>query len=137
MDDAPRSGRVKQVDDAAIIAVTLDPPPEKLGVTHWSTRLLADQLVAPIEVDTAQANYRAALAGVDVISKQLEDTVLRAPITGQIALWLMLVHALWATRVVRRKDEELRTRFHRYSLVVWCIWLVPYIGGMILGMRGS
>jgi RND family efflux transporter MFP subunit len=34
---------------------------------------------------TAQANYRAALAGVDVISKQLEDTVLRAPITGQIA----------------------------------------------------
>lgn len=34
---------------------------------------------------TAQANYRAAMAGVDVISKQLEDTVLRAPITGQIA----------------------------------------------------
>jgi len=36
-------------------------------------------------LSAAQANYRAALAGVDVISKQLEDTVLRAPITGQIA----------------------------------------------------
>lgn len=56
-------------------------------------------------------------------------------ITGQIALWLMLAHAAWATRVVRRNDEALRRRFHRYSLVVWCIWLVPYVGGMVLGMR--
>ena len=57
-------------------------------------------------------------------------------ISGQIALWLMLGHAAWATRVVRRGDEELLRRFHRYSLVVWCLWLIPYIGGMILGMRG-
>lgn len=57
-------------------------------------------------------------------------------ITGQIALWLMLAHALWATRVVRNRDELRRRRFHRYSLFVWCVWLVPYIGGMILGMRG-
>ena len=32
------------MDDAAIIAATLEPPPERLGVTHWSTRLLASQL---------------------------------------------------------------------------------------------
>jgi transposase len=44
LDDEPRSGRPKTVDDAAIIAATLDPPPERLGVTHWSTRLLARQL---------------------------------------------------------------------------------------------
>lgn len=42
--DAPRSGRPKQVDDAAIITATLEPPPEQLGVTHWSTRLLAVHL---------------------------------------------------------------------------------------------
>ena len=41
LDDEPRIGRPKTVDDAAIIAATLDPPPERLGVTHWSTRLLA------------------------------------------------------------------------------------------------
>ena len=41
LDDEPRSGRPKTVDDAAIIAATLEPPPERLGVTHWSTRLLA------------------------------------------------------------------------------------------------
>lgn len=36
-------------------------------------------------LSSAQANYRAAVAGVDVIGKQLQDTVLRAPISGQIA----------------------------------------------------
>jgi transposase len=44
LDDEPRSGRPKTVDDAAVIAATLDPPPERLGVTHWSTRLLARHL---------------------------------------------------------------------------------------------
>lgn len=34
---------------------------------------------------SAQANYRAAMAGVDVIDKQLQDTVLRAPISGVVA----------------------------------------------------
>nr|MCU0264417.1 IS630 family transposase [Candidatus Nanopelagicales bacterium] len=42
--DEPRSGRPKTIDDAAILAATLDPPPERLGVTHWSTRLLAAHL---------------------------------------------------------------------------------------------
>jgi len=44
LDDEPRSGRPKSVDDAAIIAATLDPPPQRLAVTHWSSRLLAGQL---------------------------------------------------------------------------------------------
>src|SRR5271156_1854150 len=44
LDDEVRSGRPKTVDDAAIIAATLEPPPERLGVTHWSCRLLAAEL---------------------------------------------------------------------------------------------
>ncbi len=40
---------------------------------------------ASASLATAQANYQAAVAGVDVISKQVQDTVLRAPITGQVA----------------------------------------------------
>jgi len=42
--DAPRSGRPRSVDEAAIIARTLEPPPVALGVTHWSSRLLAAEL---------------------------------------------------------------------------------------------
>ena len=57
--------------------------------------------------------------------------------TGQIALWLMLVHAIWATYVVIKGSETSRSKFHRYSLMVWLIWLVPYFGGMIMGMTNK
>lgn len=42
--DAPRPGRPRQLDHRRIVAETLKPPPKKLGVTHWSSRLLADRL---------------------------------------------------------------------------------------------
>ena len=56
-------------------------------------------------------------------------------ITGQVALWLMLAHAVWATVVIRRGSGEARRGFHRYSLIVWLVWLVPYVGGIYLGIR--
>ena len=55
-------------------------------------------------------------------------------LTGQIALWLMLIHAIWATRVIIKKDEKIRMKFHKFSIFVWLIWLIPYFGGMYLGM---
>jgi len=42
--DAPRSGRPATVDQAEILARTLEPPPAALGITHWSSRLLAAEL---------------------------------------------------------------------------------------------
>jgi transposase len=42
--DLPRSGRPPVIDEAAIITATLNPPPARLAVTHWSARLLADHL---------------------------------------------------------------------------------------------
>ena len=44
LDDEGRSGRPKTISDAAILAATLEAPPAKLAVTHWSSRLLAKQL---------------------------------------------------------------------------------------------
>jgi len=55
-------------------------------------------------------------------------------LTGQIALWLMLVHALWATWVIWKGSEKARKGFHRYSLIVWLVWLIPYFGGMYMGL---
>jgi len=55
-------------------------------------------------------------------------------LTGQVALWLMLAHAIWATYVVRKGTEHTREGFHRYSMIVWLIWLIPYFGGMFMGM---
>jgi uncharacterized repeat protein (TIGR03987 family) len=57
-------------------------------------------------------------------------------LTGQIALWLMLIHAVWATYVIKNGVETARLNFHKYSLLVWLIWLIPYFGGMYLGMNG-
>src|SRR5213075_1017267 len=42
--DVKRPGRPRTIDQAAIVTATLTPPPKKLGVTHWSTRLLAKRL---------------------------------------------------------------------------------------------
>jgi transposase len=42
--DEKRSGRRRSIDQRQIVAETLTPPPESLGVTHWSSRLLAKRL---------------------------------------------------------------------------------------------
>jgi transposase len=44
LDDRPKPGRPPVIDPVAIVLATLEPPPENLGVTHWSSRLLAKQL---------------------------------------------------------------------------------------------
>ena len=56
-------------------------------------------------------------------------------ITGAIAILLMLIHAVWATIVLAQNNEKAKRTFHRFSLAVWGIWLIPFILGMIMGMK--
>ena len=56
-------------------------------------------------------------------------------VTGTLAIVLMIVHAIWATIVLIKNNEDSAKNFHRFSIAVWAIWLVPYILGMIIGMR--
>jgi transposase-like protein/transposase len=57
--DLPRSGRPKTIDDAQIIAATLQASPERLAVTHWSSRLLANHLgIGDATVARAWRAYR-------------------------------------------------------------------------------
>jgi transposase len=42
--DEPRSGRPRRVDEAEVVVRTLEPPPQRLGITHWSSRLLGREL---------------------------------------------------------------------------------------------
>ena len=55
-------------------------------------------------------------------------------VTGVLAILLMLVHAVWATVVLVRKNEKAITTFHRFSVLVWCIWLIPYFTGFLVSM---
>lgn len=57
-------------------------------------------------------------------------------ITGALAIVLMLVHALWATYVLLRGSARMQKNFHKFSIIVWAIWLVPYVLGMVMGMGG-
>ena len=56
-------------------------------------------------------------------------------ITGAIAIVLMMVHAVWASIVLARGDEKAKHTFHRFSIIVWVIWLVPFVLGMMMGMQ--
>ena len=56
-------------------------------------------------------------------------------VTGFLAIILMLLHAVWASIVLIRGDERWIINFHKLSVVVWCIWLVPYLSPMLFGLR--
>ena len=56
-------------------------------------------------------------------------------VTGVLAILLMIVHAMWASAVLVRKDERATLNFHKFSVAVWVIWLIPYFTGMFLPMR--
>ncbi len=56
-------------------------------------------------------------------------------VTGLLAITLMFVHALWATCVLLKGTEKAKKDFHKFSIVVWLIWLVPYMSGMVIGMN--
>lgn len=54
--------------------------------------------------------------------------------SGLLAIILMMVHAVWATYVLWKKDENLIVNFHKFSIFVWLVWLIPYFSPMILRM---
>ena len=56
-------------------------------------------------------------------------------ITGGLAIILMIFHAIWATIVLVKKDEKLIGNFHKFSIVVWLIWLVPYLTGVVININ--
>jgi len=54
-------------------------------------------------------------------------------ITGNIAILLMLFHAIWAVIVLLNRNERMILKFHRFSIFVWIVWLIPMLSGMIFG----
>jgi len=54
-------------------------------------------------------------------------------ITGNIAILLMLFHAVWAVIVLLNRNEKMILKFHRFSIFVWVVWLIPMLSGMIFG----
>jgi transposase len=86
--DQPRPGRPRTIDHDQIIAATLRPPPKRLGVTHWSSRLLAARL--GVDASTIARAWRAY--GVAPWRSQTfkfsTDPQLIAKVTDVVALYL-------------------------------------------------
>ncbi|SDN18483.1 HsmA family protein [Acetanaerobacterium elongatum] len=55
-------------------------------------------------------------------------------ITGVTAILLMLIHEVWATVVILHNNSKQKQNFHRFSIVVWIIWLIPFVSGMLFGV---
>jgi transposase len=56
--DLERSSRPRELDHRQIVIETLKPPSKKLGVTHWSSQLLADRI--KVSASTIQRAWRAS-----------------------------------------------------------------------------
>lgn len=57
-------------------------------------------------------------------------------VTGAVALVLMFIHAAWAIYTYWWGCERAKKNFSKFSVFVWTFWLIPYIGGVFLGMNG-
>lgn len=78
----------------------------------------------------AKANAAKALEEATNVAAVSSTFNLHA-VSGVLAILLMLFHAVWATVVIRGKNQKQKESFHKFSLVVWLIWLIPYISGML------
>jgi transposase len=86
--DEQRSGRKRSVDQRTIVAETLTPPPASLGVTHWSSRLLAERLgTSHVTVAAAWKEYGVKPWKAETF-KFSTDPELVAKVTDVIGLYL-------------------------------------------------
>jgi transposase len=86
--DRPKPGRPRTVDDVEIVLRTLEPPPERLGVTHWSSRLLAAELgLSNVKVAQVWREYGLAPWRVETF-KFSTDPELAAKVRDVVGLYL-------------------------------------------------
>jgi uncharacterized repeat protein (TIGR03987 family) len=116
----------------AIVAITSALVFYSLGV--WAEKLQGK--LKPWHLAVFWAGFACDTLGTTLMAKLAGD-VLKINfhgITGLSAIVLMLAHAVWASVVIARNDERARTDFHRVSVFVWLVWLVPYLSGAVFGM---
>jgi uncharacterized repeat protein (TIGR03987 family) len=94
----------------------------------WHTVFFALGLAAD-----ASGTYLMTMIASENRAAGLEQSILNQlmGVTGVIAIVLMAVHLAWAIVVLVRNRENEKRNFHRFSVIVWAIWLVPYIVGAL------
>lgn len=116
----------------AIIAITLALIFYTIGV--WSEKIQGNLKKAHVYIFWIGLTFDTI--GTTLMSKLAEgsSTSIFHGVTGAIAIILMFIHVLWATRVMIKNDPKIRSNFHKLSLFVWLIWLIPFVSGAMFGM---
>ena len=102
----------------------------KSGILKWrhfaafATGLIFDS--CGTAAMSMMANHGGKTAGSPLLSVH--------GITGAIAIILMLIHVIWALVVLLKGTDRAKEQFHKFSLIVWVVWLIPYFIGMFMGM---
>ena len=71
-----------------------------------------------------QAVATGFLHGINSISELVDESHL---LLGILCILIILFHvfwAMWALTTIKKPDA--RAKFNRFSIFIWCIWLIPY-----------
>ena len=89
-----------------------------------------------LAADVSGTLAMSSIANGSDVTQQISDGFLTGlmAVTGALALALMALHLAWAVVVMLRNRVAEKRTFHRFSVIVWAIWLVPYFSGMAAAM---
>ena len=120
------------------IAITLALVFYSIGV--WSERLA--RILKPKHLAFFWAGFVFDTTGTTLMTTLVATTTSNGnfldihALTGILAIALMLFHAIWGTLTLINGNEQRLRNFHKFSLVVWIIWLIPYCIGFIANIPG-
>ncbi|WP_294181766.1 HsmA family protein [uncultured Schumannella sp.] len=116
---------------AALIFYTIGVWAERIrrDLRPWHAVFFGLGLVSDVTATLMMTQIAASNPNTDTGLAAVLGTVMA--ITGTIAIVLMAVHLAWAIVVLVRNRPAERQNFHRFSVAVWAIWLIPYLAGAI------
>ncbi len=116
---------------AALVFYTIGVWAERIrrDLRPWHAVFFGLGLISDITATLMMTQIAASSTNTDTGFAAALGTVMA--VTGTIAILLMAVHLVWAVVVLVRNRPRERHNFHRFSVVVWAIWLIPYLAGAI------
>ncbi|WP_291423883.1 HsmA family protein [Deinococcus sp.] len=118
---------------SAIIAMTTALVCYSLGV--WGEKRAGT--LKPVHLAAFWGGLLCDMTGTEMMRRIAETGAVGAggnlhAALGAAALLLMGIHTVWATVTYLRHNTDLMRTFHRFSLGVWSLWLIPFVSGLIL-----
>lgn len=98
----------------------------------WHVLAFALGLAADISGTTVMTMIANSGAATSVDKDALLTQIMA--VTGLAALVLMALHLVWGVVTMLRNRPHEKRAFHKFSVVVWALWLIPYFTGMAAAM---